>query len=122
MTGADGRIAMRQPGPHIIAVRPSRLLSLLIGFALLFAPLVGHPAMAATSSHAGMKADHCQPATDTDKAAAKPCCAAMCAMAAIVSPEAIDEPVFAQLPARAVAERFPREIPSEIATPPPRRG
>ena len=103
----------------------SRLFAVLVAFSLMFGPLAMDRAMAAVpaASHDQMSADgHCPPAADdiADKAMSKPCCAAMCATAAVVPQSQSIEPMFDRLAASTAPASFHRGVLSEISTPPPR--
>ena len=102
----------------------SRLFAMLIALSLLFGPLAMDRAMAAAPpSHSQTTDDgHCPPADDdkADKAMAGPCCAAMCATAAVVPGASASEPLFDRLPASPASANFHRGVLSEISTPPPR--
>lgn len=108
----------------------SRLLAMFITFSLLLGPLAMDRAMAATpaQSHSQMSDDtaakvgHCQPADQdmTHKATSKPCCAAMCATAAVVPQASASEHLFDRLLAIPAPASIHRGVLSEIATPPPR--
>ena len=121
------QLQSRRSAPICRGVILSRLFAMFIAFSLMFGPLAMDRAMAAApaSSHSQMTDDgHCKPADNgkTGKAMPKPCCAAMCAAAVVVVPEAsASEPLFARLPVIATAASFHRGVLSEIATPPPRR-
>ncbi len=111
--------------PICLGVILSRLFALFIALSLLFGPLAMDRAMAATpaASHSQMTEDgHCQPADEgkADKATSKPCCAAMCATAAVVPEASASEPLFARLLAIPAPPAYHRGVLSEIATPPPR--
>ena len=111
--------------PICLGVILPRLFAILIALSLLFGPLVMDRAMAAApaSSHSQMVDDgHCKPADDgkAEKAMAKPCCAAMCATAAVVPEASASEPLFARLSATPAPAPFHRGVLSEISTPPPR--
>lgn len=108
----------------------SRFFAVFIALSLLFGPLAMDRAMAAAlaSSHSQMSdaskklVGHCQP-TDQDKthkAVSKPCCAAMCATAAVVPQASASERLFEPLLANPAPASFHRGVLSEIATPPPR--
>ena len=104
----------------------SRLLAFFVALSLLFGPLAMEHAMAAapTSDHSQMATDdHCKPTDEgkADKAVSKSCCAAMCATAALVWPQAgTSEPLFVRLAAMAAPVSFPSDVLSETSTPPPR--
>ena len=102
----------------------SRLFALFIALSLLLGPLAMDRAMAAVPVGQTQMADdgHCQPADkgQPGKAMAKPCCAAMCATAAIVPEASASEPLFGRLPATPASASFHRGVLSEISTPPPR--
>lgn len=104
----------------------SRLCAMLIAIALLFGPLAMNRAMAAAPPAMGATASadsHCQPADDgVDQTPSKPCCAAMCAAPAPVPAASAAEPTFAALRACLPPADFPREVVSELDTPPPRVG
>jgi len=96
----------------------------MIAVSLLFGPLLMDRAMAAApASHSQMTDDeHCQPTDNgqSHKAMPKPCCAAMCATAAVVPEAPATEAHFDRLAATPSPASFGRGVLSEIATPPPR--
>lgn len=103
----------------------SRLFALLIALSLLFGPLAMNQAMAVApaTSHSQMtEGKHCQTAGKgkTDKAMPKPCCAAMCATAAVLPQTSASAPLFDRVLASSAPARSHRGVLSEIATPPPR--
>jgi len=100
------------------------LFAILIGAAMLFAPLAMQRAMAATpADHQEMKTvDHCdgEPAQDQGKSAEMPCCAAMC-MAVAVEPATASKPlVFGRAVQRPDLARSPLSYLAKLPTPPPR--
>ena len=103
----------------------SRLFAMFIAITLMFGPLAMDRAMAAVpaSSHSQMTdKGHCPSANEgkADKAMSKPCCAAMCATAAVVPQSQVSEPLFNRLAASSAPANFHRGVLSEISTPPPR--
>ena len=103
----------------------SRLFAMFVAISLMFGPLAMDRAMAAVpaSGHSQMTGEgHCPPADDdmADRAMSNPCCAAMCAAAAVVPLSQISQPLFDRLAASSVPANFRRGVLSEISTPPPR--
>ena len=122
---ATHRLQSGTPTPICLGVVLSRLFAIFIALSLMFGPLAMDRAMAAVpvASHNQMSADgHCPPAADdfADKAMSKPCCAAMCATAAVVPQSQSIEPMFDRLAASSAPANFHRGVLSEISTPPPR--
>jgi hypothetical protein len=111
----------------IAYVRPvsmTKLFTILLALATLFAPGVAGAAMAASPHHdmQMMEAGHCQtpPSSGDHKMDGKSCCIAMC-MAVAVAPSTRAE----TSPLREQVAQFPTAqayhgLPAEIATPPPR--
>ena len=98
---------------------------MFVALSLMFGPLAMDRAMAAApiSSHMQMTdEEHCQPADEgkPDKAIPDPCCAAMCATAAVVPQASSSEALINRLPAVTARASFHRGVQSEISTPPPR--
>lgn len=119
------QLQTKRSAPICCSVILTRLFAVFIALSLLFGPLAMDRAMAASpaASHSQMtKDDHCQPADQgkAGKATSKPCCAAMCATAAVVPEVSASEPLFARLPAIPAPAAYHRGVLSEIATPPPR--
>lgn len=113
------------PTPIYRGVMLSRLFAMFIALSLMFGPLAMDRAMAAVpaASHSQVSADeHCPPAADdiADKGMSMPCCAAMCATAAVVPQSQSIEPIFNRLAASSAPANFHRGVLSEISTPPPR--
>jgi hypothetical protein len=117
----------RAISPEVIM---GRLFALFVAFSLLLGPLAMDRAMAAVpaSSHSQMSDDpkamagHCQSNDQdkTQKAPSKPCCAAMCATAAVLPESTAGVQLFNRLPAVPAPASAHRGVLSEIATPPPR--
>lgn len=118
------QLQSRPSTPIYYGVILSRFFAMLIALSLLFGPLAMERAMAtAPASHSQMSDDsHCQPADDdkADQAMPEPCCAAMCATAAVVPEASANKLPFARLAAIPAPASFRRGVLSEIATPPPR--
>ena len=120
------RLQFGRSGSICINVSIIRLFAFFVALSLLFGPLAMEHAMAAapTSDHSQMaNGDHCEPTDEgkADKAESKSCCAAMCATAALVWPQAgTSEPLFVRLAVTAAPVSFPSDVLSEISTPPPR--
>jgi hypothetical protein len=107
----------------------SRLIAMFVALSLLFGPLAMDRAMAAAPAAGHQMGDasksmagHCEPRKQDKphKALAKPCCAAMCATAAVLPHASSSEQLFERLLATPAPPAFRRGILSEIATPPPR--
>lgn len=108
----------------------SRLFAIFIAISLLLGPLAMDRAMAAVPppSHAQMAndaaaiADHCKSDKQdkSHKPMSKPCCAAMCATAAVMPEMSAHQQMFDRLLAISAPASVHRGILAEIATPPPR--
>lgn len=122
------QLCIRGFAPISALVNARAIFSILIAAAMLFAPLAMQSgaamAMAPTDHHAQMmKSGHCDkgPGESQDKGkAAKSCCVAMCAAAA-VSPAASMEPhIFSQADPTVAPQDFQFGYFGELPTPPPR--
>lgn len=110
----------------LVSLRP--LLAMLVAFAMLFAPLSlqsgAAMAMAPADHHSQkMKSDHCgeQPSKSQDgKSMDKPCCAAMCAAAAVTALPSVEPQIFARMVQRPALDLFHHSFLAELPTPPPR--
>ena len=120
----EAAIAIQAINTHVSGLILSRLFAMFIALSLMFGPLAMDRAMAAVpaASHSQMSAEgHCPPAADdmADKEMS-PCCAAMCATAAVVPQSQVSEPMFYRLAGTAAPASFHRGVITEISTPPPR--
>ncbi len=119
------QLQFRPSTPIYCGVTLSRLFAMFVAISLMFGPLAMDRAMAAvpTSGHSQMTGEgHCPPGGDesAEKGMSKPCCAAMCATAAVVPQSQVSELLFDRLAVSTVPANFHRGVLSEISTPPPR--
>jgi hypothetical protein len=112
-----------------MGLRP--LFAMLIGLAMLFAPLGSRSgsavAMAPPADHHArmMDSGHCgeRPANrDHGKAPDKSCCVAMCAAVSVAPSASIEPPILPRSVQRPSLVRFNHSFLAELPTPPPRLG
>jgi len=117
-----------EAAPSIWAsVRPRTLFAILIGMAMLMAPLVtasgSAMAMVPSDHHAQMmKSGHCgdQPVKQGGKVADKSCCVAMCAAVAIAPMMNIEPHRYAVVVERPALYQDHHSFLAKLPTPPPR--
>lgn len=115
--------------PYVAWMSLRSLFAILIGFAMLFAPLgvISGSAMAkspAADHHAQMmESGHCdeQPATGNDgKSDSKSCCIAMCAAIAVEPVKPVEPHALVSSTERPSLAKFDHSFLIKLPTPPPR--
>ncbi len=109
-----------------MSIRP--LFAILLGLAMLFAPLAMQTgsamAMAPSDHHAQMmEKGHCgdQPPKGKDsKTSGKSCCVAMCSAVAVTPASKIEPHAFAQVIDQPALDEFHHSYLAKLPTPPPR--